>query len=237
MLNGKPVHAIVPARAGSKGIPGKNLYKLGKYTLLERAIRLARSSHYVDSVTVSTDDPEMLRMARECGATAPSLRPAQLASDSALTVDVVLHVMQESGIKDAYILLLQTTSPLRTLADLDGLCSAFAARCSEADAIVSLTRHDDPHPAKIQKLVGGYVQSYLGGNGGVPRQSLPEVYRFNGAFYLVDSDIIAAQRTLLPARTLPYLMPAERSINLDHTLDLILLEALVEKGLVTVEDY
>jgi CMP-N-acetylneuraminic acid synthetase len=237
MLEGKPVHAIVPARGGSKGISGKNLYRLGKDTLLERAIKLGRKCRHVDNVLVSTDDPEMFRIARQYGAATPTLRPAHLATDDALTVDVVLHVMRECGIDDGYVLLLQTTTPLRTLADLDGLFEAYATRGSEADAIVSLTRHFDPHPDKIQTIVEGYVRSYLGKAAGAPRQSLPAVYRFNGAFYLVRCGAVSAQHTLLPERTLPYLMPPERSVNLDHPLDLLLLEAMVERGIATVEDH
>jgi CMP-N-acetylneuraminic acid synthetase len=237
MLDGKAVYAIVPARSGSKGIPGKNLYRLGKDTLLERAIKLGRSCRYVDQVLVSTDDPEMFCIAENHAAATPRLRPAHLATDTALTVDVVLHVMDEVGIRDAYILLLQTTSPLRTLADLDALCATFAAHSTHADAIVTLAAQEDPHPDKMQWIDSGYVTSYLGRNAGLPRQTLPPVYRFNGAFYLVRSDIVSTEHTLLPARTLPFVMPAERSVNLDGKLDLVLLEALVEKGIVTLEEY
>lgn len=235
MLSGRPVCALVPARAGSKGIPGKNLYRLKGVTLLERAVRLAQSSPRVDRVLVSTDDGTMHDIATRLGAAMPSLRPAHLATDTARTVDVVTHVLREAGIGDALVLVVQTTSPLRSRADLEGVLDLFESRAAEADAVVTVARHEDPHPDKLQRIENGYLRSYLGKEGGVPRQTLPELYRFNGAFYLVRSEVAVRQGTLLPPRTLPYVMPPERSVNLDGPLDLVLLEALVERGLVTLD--
>ncbi len=237
MLNNKKVYAVIPARGGSKGIPRKNLYRLGKDSLLERTIKLGKLCPYVDQVAVSTDDPEMFEIAKSHKVNTPSLRPARLSSDTAKTVDVVLHIMQELKIKDAYILLLQVTSPLKTLDDLNALLKTFEANLDKADAIVSLTRHDDPHPNKIQKIENGYVSSYLGGESMVARQSLPEVYRLNGAFYLTHSDILTQQNTFIPGRTIPFLMPKEKSVNLDSMIDLYLLETILEKKIVELEEY
>jgi CMP-N-acetylneuraminic acid synthetase len=231
-----PVYAVVPARAGSKGIPGKNLYRLRGTTLLERAIRLGQSCSRVDRVVVSTDDQAMNEIAGHYGAAMPALRPAHLATDTALAADVLAHVIEQFKIRNALILLLQTTSPLRTRADLEALLDAFEAQSSTAEAIVSLARQEDPHPEKVQRIQDGYVRPYFFGQGGAPRQTLPEAYRFNGAFYLVRSEVVMKQRTLLPARTLAFVMPAERSINLDSPLDLVLLEAVVERGIAAVED-
>jgi CMP-N,N'-diacetyllegionaminic acid synthase len=237
MLNGRKVCAIVPVRGGSKGIPRKNLYRLGRDTLLERTIKLGKSSRYIDQVVVSTDDPEMFEIAKRYSVNAPSLRPLHLATDTARTVDVVLHEIREMGISNAYILLLQVTSPLRTLADLNALFALFELSLDKADAIVSLTEHDDPHPNKIQKIEGGYVTSYLGVDSMIARQSLPKVYRFNGAFFLTHTDILIQHGTFMPKRTIPFLMPRERSINLDSMMDLFLLEALLEKKVVKLEEY
>ncbi len=236
MLKSEPLTVVIPARSGSKGIPGKNLYRLGRDTLLERSIKLAARSSYVDRTVVTTDDPEMLELARSHGAGTPWLRPAELATDEASTIDVVLQLIEKLPIEKGYVLLLQTTSPLRTLADLEALCHTFEER-PEAQAIVSLVRHDAPHPEKIQELVGGYVRSYLGSSSHRPRQALREVYALNGAFYLTHRDTIVSERSFLPERTLPFPMPPERSINLDTPFDLEILEALVARGSVTVEEY
>jgi len=237
MLSGGELVAVIPVRGGSKGIPRKNLYRLGQETLLERAIKLASACKRVDRVVVSTDDPEMYEIASRYGVAAPSLRPAHLATDAARTVDVVLDLLDQIKVEDAYVLLLQATSPLRTLSDLEQLLDIFENDTSGAEAIVSLTKQDDPHPDKIQKIQDGFVRPYLNVDSMVPRQTLPTVYRFNGAFFLTDAKVLRSKGTFMPCRTLPYIMPPERSVNLDGPLDLILLEALVARHIVSPEDY
>jgi len=237
MIRNQPLTAVIPVRGGSKGIPGKNLHRLGKDTLLERSIKRAQQCAFVDKVVVSTDHTEMYEIAQKYGVAAPTPRPAELATDTAKTVDVVLQLVDSVPIREGYILLLQVTSPLCTLADLNALCKAFDTASPDAQAIVSLVRHDSPHPDKIQKIDGGFVQSYLGKESMVSRQSLPEVYSLNGAFYLTHRDILIHQRTFMPAHTIPFVMPAERSVNLDHPIDLVALDALVEKGVYRIEEY
>lgn len=236
MIRGEPLTVVIPVRGGSKGIPGKNLYRLGGSSLLERTIKLALHNASVDRVIVSTDDQEMFEIARRYDAAAPDLRPANLASDHAKTIDVLVDLIDTATISSGYILLLQVTSPLRNSADLAAVCNLFEQAASSADAVVSLVAHDAPHPDKLQKIANGYVSSYTGSDSHVSRQLLPAVYAPNGAFYLTHRDIILTQRTLIPFRTIPYVMPPERSLNLDGLYDLILLEALVEKGLVEVEN-
>jgi CMP-N,N'-diacetyllegionaminic acid synthase len=235
MVRGQPVTAIIPVRGGSKGVPGKNLYRLGRDTLLERTIKLAKKCQYIDRTLVTTDHPEMHTIAASYGVSSSTLRPAYLATDDAKTVDVILHLIDAEKIEEGYILLLQVTSPLRTLDDLSGLCRTFDEANPSVDAIVSLTAHDDPHPDKIQKIENGYVQSYLGVESMVPRQYLPKVYRLNGAFYLTHADILKSKHTFLPEKTLPFIMPKERSVNLDNMMDIYLLETMVTRKIVELE--
>ena len=228
MIRGEPLTAVIPARGGSKAIPRKNMLRIEGETIVERAIRLARESGWVDRVLVTTDDPEIYAIAMLHDVAPPSLRPAHLATDLATTIDAVNHLIVDAGIDDGYVLLLQPTSPLRTTDDLDALCHAFEAN-PEAQAIVSVVRHDLPHPNKIVTINGGYVRSYLGTNPSVPRQSLPVVHAINGAFYIVPRQILVEQQTFLPASTLAFEMPVERSINLDTPIDLLLMETLLRK--------
>ena len=238
MIRGKQLTAIIPVRGGSKGIPGKNLRRVGKDTLLERSIKLAQRCAYIDRVLVSTDDQEMYAIAQKYDVAMPALRPADLATDTAKTVDVVLQAMDAMAIADSYILLVQVTSPLRTLADLNGFCKTFDEDTSGSRAIVTLVRHDAPHPDKIQKLDEGFVTSYLDKDSMVARQSLPEVYALNGAFYLTDTGQLHTCKSFMPkGATLPYVMPAERSINLDNMFDVQVLDALLEKGVLKAEEY
>ena len=237
MIRGQKVTAVIPVRGGSKGIPGKNLYRLGKDTLLERSIKLAKACPYIDRVIVSTDHPEMYEIAKKHGVVSPALRPAELAADNAKTVDVILDLMQSAKIDDGYVLLLQVTSPLRTLADLNQFCKDFDEGDTAAEAIVSLVAHDSPHPDKIQKIEHGMVMSYLGKESMVARQQLPKVYSLNGAFYLTHRDTLMSKKTFMPKHTLPFIMPAERSLNLDGPMDIFLLECLMEKGKIDLEEY
>jgi CMP-N-acetylneuraminic acid synthetase len=227
MIRGERLTAIIPARGGSKAIPRKNLLRLEGETIVERAIRLAHQSARVERVLVTTDDPEIYELAKLADAAPPSLRPPHLATDLATTIDAVIHLIEDANVQDGYILLLQPTSPLRTAADLEALCKLYEAT-PEATAIVSVVRHDSPHPNKIVTIGGGYVKSYLGTNPSVPRQSLPVVHSINGAFYIVPRQVVVEQRTFLPERTLAFEMPPERSVNLDSRIDLLLLEALLK---------
>lgn len=236
MVRGETVTAIIPVRGGSKGIPGKNLRRIGKDTLLERAIKLALASPRVDRTLVSTDDPQMHEIAQGYGVAAPSLRPARLAGDLARTQDVVRHLLGEAAIEDGYLLLLQATAPLRILADLEGLCARFEAH-DEAEAIVSLCEYGGPHPRKLQKIENGWVSYYEGKPPAGPRQELPTVYALNGAFYLTPVRLFNEQGTFMPARTIAYLMPPERSANLDTMTDLQILEAMLAQGYWTLEEY
>lgn len=235
MLGGAPVTAIVPVRGGSRGIPGKNLRRIGNDTLLERAIKIGLRSRWVDRVIVSTDDPEMHAVAASHGVASPSLRPAHLADDAAKTGAVVEHLVAECGIAEGCLLLLQATAPLRTLADLDQLCRIFER--SDADAIVSLVAHDEPRPEKLKRIIDGRVVPYLADNYEGPRQALPQPYALNGAFYLISLDAFLREKGFLPQRTVAYEMPPERSHNLDSITDWQILEAMLKAGYWTLEEY
>ncbi|MHB1275783.1 MAG: acylneuraminate cytidylyltransferase family protein [Candidatus Humimicrobiaceae bacterium] len=234
MLNNKKVYAIIPVRGGSKGIPKKNLYKIGGLTLLERTIILSKKCSYIDRVLVSTDDQEMYDISKKYEVNTPKLRPPYLATDTAKTVDVVINLMDELSIEDSYIVLLQVTSPLRKSDDFENLFKVFEKNKDNCNAIVSLTEFDDPHPDKIQKIENGFVKSYLGVESMVPRQELPKVYRLNGAFYMTSTELLRKYRTFVPEKTVPFIMPEERSLNLDNKYDLYLLEALLQRGIIEV---
>jgi CMP-N-acetylneuraminic acid synthetase len=234
MIRGQQLTAIIPVRGGSKGIPRKNLKRLGRDTLLERAIKLARYSPWVDRILVTTDDPEMHQIARNYGVAAPELRPAHLASDSATTVDVVAYLIEQAEISSGYLLLLQVSSPLRTADDLATLCTTFEN--ADADAIVSLCRHEEPHPAKLKVIKEGQVRPFLETGYEGPRQDLTNVYALNGAFYLVDKDVFLTTKSFLPPRTIHFPMPPERSANLDTMTDWQIVKALVEKRIWKLEE-
>ena len=237
MIKGKLVIAVIPARGGSKGIPGKNLYRLGQDTLLERAIKIAKLCKYIDRVIVSTDDVQMFSIARAHGVSMKALRPEYLASDGAKTIDVIIDAFQKEKINEGWVLLLQVTTPLRTLDDLNKFCQEFSDSPSPIDSAVSLVPFDNPHPNKIQKIENGLVKSYLGTESMLARQSLPKVYALNGAFYIASIDTINSKKTFFTNNMLPFIMPVEKSVNLDTPEDIYLLEAMVAKGKYKIEEY
>jgi CMP-N-acetylneuraminic acid synthetase len=228
MLKGQPLTAIIPARAGSKGIPGKNLWRFGEYTLLERAIRLAQACPAVDRIIVSTDSSEMHEIAQRYGVAAPTLRPAHLADDQAKTVDVVLDLLNQSAINEGHILLLQVTSPLRTRADLADFLNSYEN--ANTEAAVSVVRHEEPRPEKLQRIENGLLKPYMGAGYEGPRQALPQPFAFNGAFYAISVATLRAKKTFLPSQTLAYEMPVSRSHNLDSMQDMEILQAMIETG-------
>ncbi|WP_020178135.1 acylneuraminate cytidylyltransferase family protein [Methylopila sp. M107] len=235
MLRNAPLTAIIPVRGGSKGIPGKNVRPVaGGDSLLERAIKFAKASPRIDRTIVTTDDVEMHDIAARHGVAAPSLRPAHLADDAATTASVVAHVLAENGIEGGYLLILQATSPFRRLADLDAMCAAFEA--SDAEASVSLVAHDEPRPEKLKRIECGRIVAYMGDGFEGPRQSLPQPYRLNGAFYLISVEAFRREKRFLPADALPFVMPEERSHNLDSKTDWAVMEAMIACGAWALED-
>lgn len=235
-MNGGDVVAVVPARGGSKGIQRKNMMEICGLTLTARAVLCARAAGIKD-VLLSTDDAEIANEGRRFGASVPALRPAELATDTARTVDAVLDVTDAAGMRPSIVVLLQPTAPLRRSDDVIAALKLLADR-PDAEAVVSLVALEEPHPSKTKRLDGGWVASFVPGTSSeFPRQSLEAAYRLNGAIYAVRSSALEHERTLLPARTLPYVMPPERSVNLDTNWDVILLKALIAAGEVAPEAF
>ena len=228
-MAGKPaITAIIPARAGSKGIPGKNIWSYEGVTLLERAIRLGRACERVGRVIVSTDDNHMRELALRTGAECPALRPPHLATDAATSAAVVEHVLRESAVAGGHILLLQVTSPLRQLSDLNALLDFYLG--ANAPATVSVVKWDEPRPEKLKKIEAGKLVPYLGAGFEGPRQALPQAYALNGAFYVIQHDVFLEKKSFFPEGTTAFEMPASRSHNLDSPTDLAILEAMLQTG-------
>ena len=236
MIRSRPLTCIIPARGGSKGIAHKNLRKLGGDTLVERAIKLAKAEPRVDRILVSTDDRDIQAIATRHGVAAPALRPAHLADDDAQTFDVVADLVEQAGIEPGAILLLQPTTPLRSRADLGALLDRFESD-GEASAIVSLCEPFGNHPMKAKVIRGGRVCALTGMASDQARQGLEQAYELNGAFYLIDRDVLLKTGTFLPPDTLGYVMAQKRSINLDTMTDWQILNAMVAQGHWQIEKY
>lgn len=218
--------ALIPARGGSKGLPRKNILPVGGKPLIAWRIESALTC---DRVIVSTDDEEIAAVARQHGAEVPFMRPESIAGDETPMLDVALHLLDWLPEAPEYLLLLQPTSPLCSTDDLTNAIQL--ARDKNADAVVSVTEVSK-HPYWMKSInADGYLQNFLP-EAETPsrRQDLPPAYALNGAIYLIRPHVLRAEKTFVPSRTLPYIMPPERSLDIDsawdlHLVDLILREA------------
>jgi CMP-N-acetylneuraminic acid synthetase len=218
------VLAVIPARGGSKGIPKKNIVDLGGKPLIHHTIEAALRSQLLLRCVVSTDDSEIAELARAAGADVPFMRPAELSSDAALSLPVVLHALNhvehlEVKKYDA-VILLQPTAPFRTSEDIDACLHLLFD--SGADSVVSVVDVCGYHPLRMKRIVADRLVNYVdqGFEDMRPRQSLPKVYIRNGSIYAIQRDALVNQNTLVGADARPYIMPADRSINIDNHIDL-----------------
>ncbi len=218
--------AVVPARGGSKGIPGKNIRPLGGKPLIAYTIDAARESGCFGDVVVTTDDEQIRQIAIAHGATAPFLRPAELSTDTALAVPTIQHAVREmealTGLPYDVIAMLQPTTPFRTAQDL----RAGLGRLVEtgADGVISIVNVGNWHPIKMKRLSGDYLVDYQTWPvENPPRQSLPPVYMVNGALYASRRDVLLGG-SFRGDRCVGYEMPEARSVNIDTEADFFLAE-------------
>ncbi|MDB4638770.1 acylneuraminate cytidylyltransferase family protein [bacterium] len=208
--------ALIPARGGSKGIPRKNIRHFCGKPLLQWSIDLALAASCVDRVVVSTDDPEIAEIARDGGAEVPFMRPPELASDSAPGIASVLHALHELP-SATHLLLLQPTSPLREVEDVEAIFDLYR---QVGHAPVVSVAPSVKHPAWMFSLS---TQQVLLPLGNLPvstcRQELPPVYVLNGALYLASRSFLERERTFLTANTMGYVMPSDRSVDIDTLID------------------
>jgi len=222
MIEGRTVLAVVPARGGSKGLPGKNIRPLAGKPLIAWTLECAAQSRYIDRCIVSTDDPEIADVARVWGGDVPFLRPAELARDDTPGIAPVIHALEQIGGYDL-VVLLQPTSPLRTPTDIDGCLEKLTA--SGAPACVSVTLADQSPYWMYTLTERETIRPVLEGiDRAVPRQKLPEVYMLNGAVYAAEVDWLKKSRSFLTEETAAFVMPRERSVDIDTLDDFILAE-------------
>ncbi len=226
--------AFIPARGGSKGLPGKNIKPLMGKPLIARAIEGALNSKYIDRVIVTTDDEEIARVAREAGAEVPFMRPAELASDTATAVDVYIHasefVMNETGEPLEKFMVLLPTAPLRTTAHIDAAVEAF--REHGADTLISVTEAETP-PSWYMNMDGrGCIANAGFGlkNAVVNNRQVNDAYYIpNGAIYILDYKLLKEKRTYYSDNTYGFVMSRTESVDIDNIEDFEYAEFLLNK--------
>lgn len=212
--------AIIPARGGSKGLPGKNIRPLNGKPLIAHTIEAALKAKEIDRVVFSTDSEEIAAVAKRYGAEVPFMRPAELAQDNSLAIDnyvyTVDRLIREGGkdIKDLVVLL--PTAPLRNSADIDAAVKLF--REKQADSVISY--YPAPHPVQWHRYIDakGVLRSFFPETKLANRQEEQKAYLPNGAIYIFNFSILKDLKVYYTDATYPYLMPAERSVDID-TID------------------
>lgn len=217
MIGAYQVLALIPARGGSKGLPGKNILPVGGRPLLAFSIAAAQGARCIDRTVLSSDDEAIMAAAKDHGCDVPFRRPAHLATDSASTIDVVLHALDQLPGYDV-VVLLQPTSPLRTSADIDAACSHFSASGAPSCVSVSPVQQSPywmfrlDNAARLRPLIDSPEIA-------TRRQDLPEVYSLNGAVYVANVAWLRSNRTFVTRQTVAHVMPTERSIDIDTAAD------------------
>jgi CMP-N-acetylneuraminic acid synthetase len=211
---------IIPARGGSKAVPRKNIRLVGRKPLIEYSIDAAKGSRLLSRFVVSTDDEEIAVVARKCGCDV-IIRPPELAADDTPMAPVALHalrILQSQGEEFDATAILQPTAPLRTSDDIDLALDLLAQ--GDCDSVVSVYQVSDQHPARMYKLISGYLMPYEQEPANRLRQYLPPVYHRNGAVYVCINKLLEEKGVLLGTAIKPYIMSKERSLNIDEELDL-----------------
>jgi CMP-N,N'-diacetyllegionaminic acid synthase len=221
MINGKTVVAIIPARGGSKGVPRKNLRHFQNKSLLAHSIHVAKQSQFIDRVVVSSDNDEIIAEALQAGADVPFVRPAELATDTSPAYEAMIHALTNLPQYD-YVVLLQVTTPLRDVSDIDG-CIEFCIR-QQAPACVTIAE-SPVNPYWIYSLNdSNSLVKVIPGEVPLRRQDSPLAYVLNGAVYIAKSDWYLKRKTFLTDETIGYVMSASKSLDIDTEFDFELLE-------------
>ncbi|MBY0223487.1 MULTISPECIES: acylneuraminate cytidylyltransferase family protein [Sporosarcina] len=217
MINDKKVLAVITARGGSKGVPGKNIKNLAEKPLIAWTIEEAQRSQYIDRLILSSEDREIIETAKKYGCDVPFVRPDELAQDTTRGIEPILHALQEVEGYD-YVVLLQPTSPLRIAEDIDRTIEIMIEESAPACVSVTETQESPYWMYRIednQQLQPLLSQSDLSKR----RQDLPSVFVLNGAVYVAEVEWLKNTKSFLTDLTVAYKMPKERSYDIDTEMD------------------
>jgi CMP-N,N'-diacetyllegionaminic acid synthase len=232
MINGKSVIAIIPARGGSKGLPGKNIKELCGKPLIGWTIESGLGSKYLDVVMVTTDNEEIAKISRDFGAEVPFLRPNDLANDTATSVDVIKHTISfyENKLSKVfdYIVLLEPTSPLRDKNNIDDMIEKIISVEDNFDAIVSLGAVNE-HPSIMKKIEGKNIISYCSElTMKTRRQDNNIAYFPYGVAYIVKTNTLKKENSFYPKRATYYLIKRYQCYEIDDIYDFMAIENIMK---------
>lgn len=225
------VLSIVPARAGSKRLPKKNIKPLAGKPLILYTFDAIKESDLINHTIVTSDCPIVLSLAEEYDNTTLIKRPTELASDTASSLDVIKHALEhadELGINYDVICLLQPTTPLRTSSDIDNAIRHYLSK--DAKGVVSMTECAHSPLWSTQLETDNDFKSFISGLTNTRSQDLAPFYQLNGAIYLVDKFVFKKEGKLfLNHDYYPFIMDSENSIDIDNEIDFIVASAVLSK--------
>ena len=223
------VLVIIPARGGSKGIPHKNIKPLAGKPLIYYTIDSARQIVPDEDICVSTDDQEIIKCVEDYGMKVPFVRPAELATDTAGTYEVLLHALdfyEHQGRKYDVVLLLQNTSPFRTA---EHVKEAMKLYHKGTDMVVSVKEcAANPYYCVFEENEEGWLQVSKGDGKITRRQDAPKVYEYNGAIYIINAESLKQMPLYAFQHKVKYVMDVESSLDLDTIFDWQIAEMIIK---------
>ncbi len=231
MLSEKRIIAVIPARGGSKTVPGKNIKFLDGKPLIAWSIEVARSVVEIDRVIVSTDDTAIKSVALQYGAEVYA-RPEHLATDEALVIDALRELITRlriEGEQAEIMVLLEPTCPLRTAGDIRDCLELIVGEGTDS---VATFKKADLNPNRAWKIIDGTPEVFIpGAVPWIPRQKLPEAYQLNGAVYaFIINRLQPDSPSLLVGKLGAVIMPSERSVDIDDELDFEIVETIIRRN-------
>lgn len=232
------VLAIIQARGGSKGIPGKNIKPLLGKPLICWTIDAAKTAHSVSRVIVSTDDEEIAKVARACGAEVPFMRPKEFAMDFAKSIGLLKHALEWLAKNENYhpdaVVQLKPTNPLRTAEHIDQCVEEFF-KTPDIDSLITVTK-SPAHPLKTWKFENEFLAPFVPEEvfgiheaAKLPRQTLPEAFIQNSCVHVIHPDTILKKNSSIGTRIKGVIIEPEDSINIDRELDFEIAELIFRK--------
>lgn len=221
---------IIPARGGSKGIPGKNIKPLAGKPLIGYSIDVARQLAEDKDICVSTDDPKIINTVENMGLKVPFVRPPELATDKSGTYEVLLHALdfyESNGVHYDTLVLLQPTSPFRTVGDVQACLNLYSP---DIDMVVSVKQAaTNPYYNAFETDENGFLHISKGEGNFTRRQDAPKVWEYNGAVYVINVESLRKMPLGKFTRRRMYEMNAEHSIDLDTPTDWLIAETLISQ--------
>ncbi|WP_319525428.1 acylneuraminate cytidylyltransferase family protein [uncultured Desulfosarcina sp.] len=218
MANKPKILAVIPARGGSKGLPRKNILEIAGKPLIAWTIEAAQRSAMIDRLVLSSEDTEIINVARNWGCEVPFIRPQELSLDHTPGVYPVLHALEMLNENYDYVVLLQPTSPLRQAEDIDA-CIKLCKQTGAPSCVSVVQSDQNPYwmysinsTHKLHPIIKNKTNYFR-------RQELPAIYSLNGAIYVAKPIWLNRTKSFITNETIGYVMPKERSVDIDSKID------------------